>query len=116
MTNYYNALQKDKRQIAEVKECPIFKGRHKWSVFFVKHPIGKIWYCQFCFIEKLICFDEEFGNIVSKFYQRGTFYDREYKSKEKERKEPTGKTLKTNPVSTIETNEKKSDISSHSHH
>lgn len=57
----------------ELQPCPVFQGRHKWSLLAFKSDNGMIRYCQFCFLEKLVPFAY---NSLTEYYQPGTYYAR----------------------------------------
>jgi len=53
--------------------CPLFSGRHKWSLLAFRLPRGRVSYCQFCYLEKLVPFAY---NNLTEYYQAGTYYGR----------------------------------------
>jgi len=81
------------KQEIELNECPLWGGKHKWSIVFCKHSDGKVWYCQFCFIEKLIHYDNEDNGWKKKYFAKGSYYERTIKKKK------NSGSMKTNEVS-----------------
>jgi hypothetical protein len=53
--------------------CPLFSGRHKWSLLAFRLSNGTVSYCQFCYLEKLIPFAY---NNFTEYFPAGTHYCR----------------------------------------
>jgi hypothetical protein len=73
-TNEFNLLTKETNaQTSHFTNCPLFGGRHKWSLLAFRLPHGKVSYCQFCYLEKLVPFAY---NSFTEYYEAGTNYQR----------------------------------------
>ena len=60
-------------QPIEFTPCPLFSGRHKWSLLAFRLPHARVSYCQFCYLEKLVPFAY---NNFTEYYLAGTHYCR----------------------------------------
>ena len=94
-----------KKTEIELTECPVWGDKHKWSVVFCKHPDGKVWYCQFCFIEKLVCYDNESNGWLKQYFAKGSYYERTFKTKNKVREQKDGGSVKAQQGSNTKTTE-----------